>query len=184
MPDGRACTTDTMKRPKYPLAHFSPAKDELVVIAITRESVDTGDTRPLLEKLSLLSASREAAIKWEGKLTFYFDGWDQDPRETAEIPEIRSFFLDVTAEWPYWFHFCEKVGDTVLHVLRLMCRGHYVRGRPGMVGWQFDDAHDLGRQMMLLFNGQNGMYDRFELPETMNERITQEVTKLIENSLG
>lgn len=172
------------RRPKYPLAHFSPAKDELMVIAITRESVDTGDTAPLLEKLSLLSSSREAALKWEGKLTFYFDGWDQDPRETAEIPEIRTFFRKVTSAWPYWFHFSEKVGDTVMHVLRLLCRGRYVRGnRPGMVGWQFDDPHDVGRQMMRLFTGQNGMYDQFQLPETMNERITQEVTQLLENSL-
>ncbi len=43
-----------------------------MVIAITRLSVETGDTRPLLDKLLPLAASREAARHGEGKLTFFF----------------------------------------------------------------------------------------------------------------
>jgi hypothetical protein len=37
-----------MPNPKYPRARLSPAKDELLVLVITRESVVTGDVRPLL----------------------------------------------------------------------------------------------------------------------------------------
>jgi hypothetical protein len=168
---------------KYPLAHHSPAKHELMVIGITRESVDTGDVRPLLDKLEALASSREEAIAWEGKLTFYFDGWDADPRETAEIPEIRSYFLDVTAEFPYWFHFSEKVDDTFGHVLRLLCRGHIERQAGGLVGWVFDDLDDLKRQIGLLFGGMNALYGRLGLPEEMHERVSQEVAQLIECSL-
>ncbi|WP_211211702.1 hypothetical protein [Lamprocystis purpurea] len=82
---------------KYPRAQFSPAKDEMLAIAILRESVVKHDIRPLLDKLLPLAATREAAIAWEGKVTFFFDGWDQDPRETAEIPAIRAYFLDTTS---------------------------------------------------------------------------------------
>jgi hypothetical protein len=172
-----------MPKPKYPRARLSPAKDQLLVIQINRESVVTNDVRPLLDKLSRLSASRAGALHWEGKLTFFFQGWDDDPRETAEIPEIRAFFLDATAEWPYWLHFCEKVGDTVPHVLRLLCRGHREQVRAGMVAWQFDDPHDISRQLLLLFGYMNDLYDRLDLPEEMNRRITEEVTQLIECSL-
>jgi hypothetical protein len=172
-----------MPKPKYPHARLSPAKDELLVIAITRDSVMTGNIRPLLDQLVPLAGSRDAAIAWEGKITFYFDGWDRDPRETAEIPEIRSYFLDVTAEFPYWFHFVEKVGDTFWHVLRLLCRGHMERVRPGLIAWRFDDPGGLVRQVQLLLDYMNQLYDRLELPETMNERISQEVAQLIECSL-
>ena len=172
-----------MSKPKYPLAHLSPAKDELLAIAIVRKSVVTGDVRPLLDKLSPLAATREAALRWEGRVTFYFDGWDDDPRETAEIPEIRAYFLDVTAEWPYWFHFIEKVGDTFFHILRLLCPGHRTEIRQGLVGWQFEDPHDLIRQLQLLLNHMNSLYDRLDLPEEMNERISQEVFQLFENAL-
>ena len=163
-----------MPKPKYPRARLSPAKDQLLVIRIARESVATNDVRPLLDKLARLSATRAEALRWEGKLTFAFDGWDDDPRETAEIPEIRAYFLDVTAEWPFWFHYCEKVGDTVLHVLRLLCRGHREQVRAGMVGWQFDDPGELSRQMLLLFSYMNVLYDRFDLSDDMNQRITEE----------
>lgn len=173
-----------MAQPRYPRARLSPAKDELLAVEIARESVVTGDVRPLLGKLRRLTASREAAVRWEGKLTFFFQGWDADPRETAEIPEIRAFFLDATAEWPYWLHYCEKVGDTIPHALRLLCRGHREQVRAGMVGWQFDDPPDISRQLLLLFGHMNELYDRFDLPEEMNRRITEEVTQLIESALG
>jgi hypothetical protein len=172
-----------MASPKYPLAHHSPVKDELMVIGITRESVDTGDVRPLLDKLQALAATREAAIAWEGKLAFYFDGWNDDPRETAEIPEIRRYFLDVTAEFPYWLHYIEKVGDTFGHVLRLLCRGHVERQPDGVMGWAFDDMNDLQRQIGLLLGGMTALYDRLGLPEEMHERVSQEVAQLIECSL-
>ncbi len=173
-----------MRRPRYPLAHHSPAKDDLLVLAISREWVVSGDLRSLMETLEPLAATREAAIAWEGTLIFYFEGWDSDPRETAEIPEIRRYFLDITAEFPYWFHYIEKTGDTFGHVLRLLCRGHVERLEGGLVGWVFDDMDDLKRQIGLLFGGMNALYGRLALPEEMNERVSQEVAQLIECSLS
>ena len=172
-----------MTSPRYPHARLSPAKNQILAIAITRESVVTHDIRPLLDKLLPLAATREAAIAWEGKVTFFFDGWDQDPRETAEIPEIRAYFLDVTSEFPFWFHFVEKVGDTFWHVLRLLCRGHREQVQDGMIGWQFDDPRDLIRQVDLLLGYMNGLYAQLELPAAMGERVSQEVAQLIECSL-
>jgi hypothetical protein len=168
------------RSPKYPLARLSPAKADILVIAITRESVMTADIAPMLEKLTTLSSTREAALKWEGTLTFVFEGWDDDPRETAEIPEIRSYFAALAEAWPYWLHFSEKVGDTIPHVLRLLCRGRYERPRPGLVGWQFESFDEIGRVLARLFCGQNAMYDRLALPEEINERIAQEIAQLIE----
>lgn len=172
----------TARSPKYPLARLSPAKDDILVIAITRESVMTGDIAPLLEKLTTISSTRETALQWEGTLTFVFDGWDGDPRETAEIPEIRAYFAALTEAWPYWLHFAEKVGDTIPHVLRLLCRGRYERPRPGLVGWRLADFDDIRRLLARLFFSQNAMYERLGLPEENNERIAQEIAQLIESA--
>ncbi|HSO82358.1 hypothetical protein [Thiocapsa sp.] len=62
------------RSPKYPLARLSPAKDDILIIAIRRESVVTGDIKPMLEKLTALSSTRKAALEWEGTLTFVFEG--------------------------------------------------------------------------------------------------------------
>ena len=95
-----------MPSPKYPHARLSPAKDEILAIAIIRESVVKHDIRPLLDKLLPLAATRESAIAWEGKVTFN-----------------------------------------------------------------------------LLLGYMNGLYERLDLPEAMNERISQEIAQLIECSL-
>ena len=172
-----------MIRPRYPLARLSPAKDELLVIAITHESVIACDIESLLKQLSQLVKSQEAATELEGRVTFYFQGWDADPREIAEIPEIRVYFQTLTEAWPYWLHFIEKVGDTFGHVLRLLCRGHVERASSGMVGWRFEDLEELNREVMRLFTGMNRLYEQLELPEEMNERVSQEVAQLLECSL-
>jgi hypothetical protein len=52
------------RKPRYPLARLSPAKDELLALEITRESVDRCDIQPMVEKLELLSASPEMALHW------------------------------------------------------------------------------------------------------------------------
>ncbi|RKT37952.1 chlororespiratory reduction 6 domain-containing protein [Thiocapsa rosea] len=169
------------RSPKYPLARLSPAKDDILIITITRDSVMTCDIAPMQEKLTTLSSTREAAVKWEGTVTFAFEGWDNDPRETAEIPEIRAYFAALTEAWPYWLHFAEKVGDTIPHVLRLLCRGRFERLRPDLIGWQFEGFDDIKRLLSRLYCDQNTLYDRLALPEEINERIAQEVAQLIES---
>jgi hypothetical protein len=127
-----------------------------------------------------MSATRENAQLLEGRVTFYFSGWDEDPRETAAIPEIRAWFSKLTGEFPYWLHFLEKQGDSILHTMRLLCSGHYEKGPVnGMVGWSFDDLREFETNILALFGDMNEMYDRLGLPEGLNERVSEEVTQLI-----
>lgn len=170
-------------RIKYPLARLSPAKQELLVIDFPHEQVVAGTIDPMLEMLSPLAGSKEHAARFEGRLTFYFSGWDDDPRETVEIPEIRSWFSDLTADFPYWLHVIEKGGDTFFHVLRLLCKGHIEGIESGMVGWRIEEMTQLLATVETLFGYMNLLHERLGLPEAMNRRISQEVAQLIECSL-
>ena len=178
-----ASAPNTGRNPRYPLARLSPAKDELLALEITRESVDRCDIQPMVEKLELLSDSPEMALHWEGKVAIFFAGWDSDPRETAEIPEIRAYFAALTEAWPYWLHYVEKTGDTFPHMLRLLCAGQIERLGEGQVGWRFEDLHAVTGLVMVLFEHMNELHERLGLPEALNERISQEVAQLIECSL-
>jgi hypothetical protein len=68
-------------------------------------------------------------------------------------------------------------------MLRLLCRGHYERPRPDLIGWRFADFDDIRRLLLRLFCRQNAMYERLALPADINERISQEVAQLIECTL-
>jgi hypothetical protein len=169
---------------RYPRARLSPSKQELLVIEFARRYIDTGDIKEALEILALMAGSREDAETFEGRVTFFFSGWDDDPRETAAIPEIRAWFQKLTGEWPFWLHFIEKEGDTLFHVLRLICSGHYEGIKDGMIAWRFDDLDQLGNNLEVLFGYMNGLHGRLGLPREMNRRISEEVAQLIEGAMG
>jgi hypothetical protein len=165
---------------RYPRARLSPAKDELMVVSVPHAQVVTCDIAPILQQFEFMIETRELAERWEGQLMLTFDGWEDDPREVAEIPAIRTYFAALTDSWPYWLHFSEKVGDTLPLVLRLLCRGHVEQVADGLVGWCFDDLEEIQHQLLRLFTGMNVLHDRLEVPESMNQRISEEVAQLIE----
>jgi len=78
-------------QPRYPLARESTVKHDLVVIKIMRESVMDCDPSHMLKLLKNFTTTRPQIVAYEGRITFVFDGWDDNPRETAEIPEIRAY---------------------------------------------------------------------------------------------
>lgn len=155
-----------------------------MVVTIPRAQVEDGDIAPVLQQLEFMTESRELAERWEGQVSVAFAGWEDDPRETAEIPEIRAYFAALSEAWPYWLHFGEKVGDTLPHVLRLLCRGHIEQITDGVVGWAFDDLEEVRRLLLQLFVRQNGLYERLELSESMNQRIAEEVAQLLESAFS
>jgi hypothetical protein len=166
---------------RYPRARLSPAKDELMVVTFPRAQVQACNPAPALQQLGFMIETPELAARWEGGLGFTFAGWDDDPRETSAIPAVRAYFAALTEAWPYWLHFAEKVGDTLPHVLRLLCRGHVEPVGAGLVAWRFADAEEVHALLMRLFTQQNALYERLGLPESMNGRISEEVAQLLES---
>ena len=169
---------------RYPKARLSPSKPDRVIVEFSRKDVEAGYIDTALARLQILVEDKASAEQWEGCVTFFFSGWDNDPRETAQIPEIRHWFAKLSKAFPYWFHICEKEGDTVTHVFRLLCSGHIESIKEGMVGWRFDDLSNVSAIMRTLFNHQNSLYERLGLSEEMNMRIAEEIAQLIEGSLS
>ncbi|MEW6305064.1 MAG: hypothetical protein AB1705_16430 [Verrucomicrobiota bacterium] len=45
-----------------------------------------------------------------GRLEFAIGGYDDDPREVYEIPEVRRFYAALHRAWPYSLYFCHLQG--------------------------------------------------------------------------
>lgn len=76
--------------------------DQLLVLAILRHDVETGDTARAYGVLETLSATPEAALQYRGSLVFMFEGFDDEPHELYAIPQVRRFMNELTLAWPYW----------------------------------------------------------------------------------
>lgn len=169
--------------PRYPLARESTVKNELVVITIMRESVMDCDPSHMVKLLKNISTTRAQVVDFEGRITFVFEGWDDDPRETAEIPEIRAYFSALTERFPHWMHYVEKAGDTFMHVVRLLCKGHYEQKSLGVVVWSFDDLNDMKQVVEYLSTHMDRWHRRHNIPYITNRRIHEEIAQLIECTL-
>lgn len=116
------------------LAHNT--QPAFIMLEVERNHVEAGNIASVLERLHVLTDSAENARLYRESLTVMFMGYDHDPRELAEIPEVRAFMGRLTQEWPFWPWFlCRNVGAVRL-VLALISEVKIHR-KDGKVGTEF-----------------------------------------------
>ena len=85
-----------------------------VVLMISRQSVEDCDVdRVMKHSVRLLMAAREDVILYRQQVSIVFEGWDEDPRELVDVPEVRSFVKAMTKRWPEWAYFSTKPTPTL-----------------------------------------------------------------------
>jgi hypothetical protein len=67
-------------------------------VGISRQEVESGDTSVLSALLRLLD--KESAILYREMADIAVYGYDDDPRELYEVPEVRDFVRKLDAEFP------------------------------------------------------------------------------------
>lgn len=155
------------------LADFDPSKESnaLMVLSITKEEVVSCKTGVALDALMKLSDSEDVVKRHEDSLMLNFDGWDEDPRELYEIPEVRRYARSLASQWNYWFHFVSKESETLTLLLALLIDID-VHREQGRVGYIPRSANQLASVVHHLFEGMNTLHDQFHISFAENERIS------------
>jgi len=75
---------------------------ELVIYEFSRTKIEHGDFTHFLGTYGLhrLPTGRRLRTMIDS-MVFVVDGWNHDPREVYEIPELRRFYRQFQAEWSY-----------------------------------------------------------------------------------
>ena len=68
---------------------------------ISRREVEAADLASVLSRLKVFLATREDAWRYRGQMTLVVDGYNNDPRELVDIPEVRALLRGLEAEWPF-----------------------------------------------------------------------------------
>jgi hypothetical protein len=71
-----------------------------VVLMISRRQVEEQDLASVLDSLKVFTATREDVWRYRGQMSLVVDGYNQDPRDLVDIPEVRSLIKRLGAEWP------------------------------------------------------------------------------------
>jgi hypothetical protein len=100
---------------------FRPAVSEPIYLVISREQVNECDISGPLRVLRQLQGNPEKAVAACGRISLVIDGYNNDPRELFEIPEVRRFIKELDAMWPYWFFFLSQADDSIKVIESCLC---------------------------------------------------------------
>ncbi len=96
-----------------PRIDLRPGVTEPVVLMISRRQVQKRDLASVLESLKPFTAAREDAWLYRGQMALVVDGYNDDPRELVDIPEVRVFLKSLYESWSYWAFFFNQVDDSI-----------------------------------------------------------------------
>ena len=77
-------------------------------IVISRQEIESGDTSQVLSTLNVLLGTPEAALRNRERVAMSVYGYETDPRELWDVPEVRDYLHALDDEFPYWFWFLDK----------------------------------------------------------------------------
>lgn len=146
-----------------------------VAIIVSREEVEALATGRVVAALMALTDTTERVRRFASSLWLRFDGYNDDPRELWDIPEVVRYFAAVHASWPHWFHFlvkhAEMFGVVLLLLLQRDVLGQETNGRLPTV----TDPDALRVLMTELFGPLNTLYDMHAIGDDENRAMTDAV---------
>lgn len=137
-----------------------------------RVDIETGNFAPALDSLNTL-LQREDMIRFQQRIRFTVNGYDEDPRELFEIPEVRDWLRKVHDLWPHWFYFCSLGRDSSLIWISLgLCE--YVKVPGGAM-----TTAGLSEFVLVCFNSLNNIARWLGMPDSANEKVTDDVLETL-----
>jgi len=163
--------------PKTLRFDLRPGVTEPVVLMISRRQVEEHDIESVLQELGPFTATREDAWLYRGQMLLTVDGYNSDPRELVDIPEVRELLRALYEQWPYWAYFFNQVDDSVKILGSCVCGASYPGGGAVEI-----DATKVSGFLMRGFAGMNSIFDKHGFPEKELEVMSRGLIEVVEQA--
>lgn len=160
-----------------PYQDLRPGITEPVIIMISRRQVESNDMPSVVNQLKILLASREDCWLYRGQVSLVVDGYEDDPRELVDIPEVRAFLRDFTVQWPYWAFFFNQVDDSIILLGSCVCGKSYPGG-----GTVERDVDKIKQFLLNGFEGMNALFEKHGFPESELEIMSRGLIEVMEQA--
>ena len=157
-------------------AQFAHQAD-IAVVQVSRQEIEKGTVGDLVDRLMVFTDDAALAKKFMGRMVLMFDGYNEDPREVTQIPELVAFFVKATDVWPYWLHFLEyDYAHSIQVAINL-----YIEASPetkamgGVIMSSYDKRLAVER-IQRLFAAMRVLHEQIDLPGRARLARTSEVT--------
>lgn len=141
------------------------ADGDFLVMTFSRREVQSGLIGDALDRLMSISDRPDFVRQFADRMTFIFEGYDEDAREIYQIPECIKFFRELNVRWPYWFHFLEKTKLTYGLLFQMLCDVEVVAVCKGQTGSRFVDMKNVCAMASRLVEGLTILYSTHGIDE-------------------
>ena len=154
-----------------------PGIAEPVFLMFSRRQIEACDVDEPVAYLRGVSADRHAALELCGRISLIVDGYNDDPRELFEIPEVRAYIKHLDQEWPYWFFFLSQADESIKLLESCLC--DTIEVIPGVASIDLEQMeHALSRH----FSAMNRLCADLSVPEEICEEVAEGIISFIHNA--
>jgi hypothetical protein len=152
-----------------------------ILFVISREQIERFDIGESIDFLrSLLPPDPPDAVwKLKGRISLVVSGYDGDPRELFEIPEVCRYLKALDDLWPYWFFFFSQADESLM--VLAMCLASAIEVDPGRA---YVDPEDLSRFLERGLSAVNRIFDTYGFPPSENSELSTGVLRIFSNGSG
>ena len=154
-----------------------PAVTDPVILMFSRRQVEAGDVDEPLQFLRRLTADRHTALEFCGRISLVVDGYNDDPRELFEIPDVRAYIKRLDQEWRYWFFFLSQADESIKLLESCLCETLEVVPSVTSV-----DMEQLERSLARHFGAMYRLGEELDLPKEVCEEVAEGIIGMFRNA--
>lgn len=154
-----------------------PAVAEPILMMFSRRQVEDGDVAEPLGFLRALTADRYIALEFCGRISLAIDGYNDDPRELFEVPEVRAYLQRLDQEWPYWFFFLSQADESIKFLES--CLSDTIEVIPGVTSI---DLRQMDHALARHFGAMNQLCEDLGVSDEKANEIADGIINLVQNS--
>jgi len=148
-----------------------------VILLFSRSQVETCDVDEPLQLLRRLTEGRQTAIDFCGRISLVVDGYNDDPRELFEVPQVRAYIRRLDQAWPYWIFFLSQVDESIKLLESCLCET--IEVVPGVTSI---DLEQLERSLARHFAAMHRLRKELDLPEEICEEVAEGIIGMFRNA--
>ena len=158
----------------------------VVAFEVSRREVQECLVREVSDRLRTFTATAEAARAAQGRVAIFFRGWDDDPRELCEVPEVRRLAKKLMEVFPQVAFLAENGSGTLVVLFSCYCfdgPGDIEQVGRGPDGTRpfWMNPKQAGKFYNLAFVGLNETTDRCGMDRKENKRLSEDLFSRIES---
>jgi hypothetical protein len=151
---------------------------DALVLLLTREEIEAGRVGSAVDRLMTLSDRREHVLRFAQGVFIMVTGYDHDPRELPQIPEVVRFVRQIDAAWPYAMHFFEIEGDSLALWLHMLIETRPLSHGPGRV-YSSIDREALSQSVRQHLDAVDNLHIHHQLDENEHATITRRISEML-----